>query len=140
MSGNPYRGIADKFRAPYEPGITRGGVLARDGWTCKMGVCVYGDRTIDRTIRRIDNGQIPDDYGTVDHIVPISAPGTPGHVWENVRAAHCLCNRIDLARYVGFWSTGNRSLLTGRVPEHIVEQVESIKGVLRRALQGLDDA
>lgn len=29
---------------------------------------------------------------TIDHIIPIAAPGSPGHVWENVAAAHRACN------------------------------------------------
>nr|WP_272924117.1 MULTISPECIES: HNH endonuclease [unclassified Streptomyces] len=29
---------------------------------------------------------------TIDHIIPIATPGSPGHVWENVAAAHSTCN------------------------------------------------
>lgn len=92
MSGNPYHKIAKKFGARYEPGITRLGVLKRDGWLCKMETCHYSDRAIDPDVRRIGNGVIPEEYGSVD-VVPLSEPGTPGHVWSNVRAAHRLCNR-----------------------------------------------
>lgn len=28
----------------------------------------------------------------IDHIIPIATPGSPGHVWENVAAAHSTCN------------------------------------------------
>lgn len=29
---------------------------------------------------------------TIDHVIPIATPGSPGHVWENVAAAHRACN------------------------------------------------
>jgi 5-methylcytosine-specific restriction endonuclease McrA len=29
---------------------------------------------------------------TLDHIIPIATPCSPGHVWENVAAAHSKCN------------------------------------------------
>ncbi|WP_367572172.1 HNH endonuclease [Streptomyces globisporus] len=29
---------------------------------------------------------------TIDHIIPIATPRSPGHVWENVAAAHSNCN------------------------------------------------
>lgn len=29
---------------------------------------------------------------TIDHIIPIATPGSPGHVWENLAAAHSTCN------------------------------------------------
>jgi len=93
MTTNPYRAAASKFGAPYEPGITRLRVLDRDGWTCKMEVCCYPDRAIDPDIPARRGGVIPDERGSVDHIVPLSAPDTSGHVWSNVRAAHRLCNR-----------------------------------------------
>jgi 5-methylcytosine-specific restriction endonuclease McrA len=92
---NPYRAMAKKFGAPYEPGITRDLVLERDDWLCKMDYCYYESRAIDPHLKRVGNGPIPEDMGTIDHIVPLSQPGTPGHVWSNVRAAHRLCNRED---------------------------------------------
>jgi 5-methylcytosine-specific restriction endonuclease McrA len=88
-----YRKVCDRYGAHWEPGITRGGVLKRDNWTCRMEICLYGDRRIDPTIKFIGPGVIPEDYGSVDHIVPLSVPGTPGHVWPNVRASHRSCNR-----------------------------------------------
>jgi hypothetical protein len=127
--------MAEKFGAPYEPGITRRGVLERDEWTCKMEVCLYGDRHIDSTVRRMGNGVIPNEYGSVDHIVPLSASGTPGHVPSNVRAAHRLCNRVDLARVVGFWATGNAALLADPVADHLVEKLGSMRQQIQRALQ-----
>lgn len=132
---NPYKRIAEKFGVHYETGITRLGVLKRDEWTCKMEVCLYPDRQIDRTVRRQENGVIPNEYGTVDHIVPLSATETPGHVPSNVRAAHRLCNRVDLARAVGFWATGNPTLLTGPVADRLIEELQRIRQLIRRALQ-----
>ena len=91
--GNPYIQKAKKFGAPYQHGITRLGVMKRDQWLCRMETCLFGDPTIDPTVRRVGNSVIPDEFGSVDHIVPLSKPGTPGHVWSNVRASHRLCNR-----------------------------------------------
>jgi 5-methylcytosine-specific restriction endonuclease McrA len=58
-----------------------------------MEHCCHGDRAIDPNIIHSGIGQVPDEIGTVDHIIPLSAEGSPGHVWDNVRAAHRLCNR-----------------------------------------------
>jgi hypothetical protein len=93
MATNPYKLTASKFGAPYTPGITRLAVLKRDEWTCKMKKCLFSDRSIDPDVPPLRGGVIPDERGTVDHIIPLSAPGTRGHVWSNVRAAHRLCNR-----------------------------------------------
>jgi hypothetical protein len=136
LSWHPYKKMAEKFGAPYEQGITRLGVLRRDQWTCRMEVCLYQDRNIDSTVQRIGNGVIPDEIGSVDHIVPLSAPGTPGHVGPNVRAAHRLCNRIDLARVVGFWATGDSALLAGPVVDRVVEELLSVRHSIRKTLFG----
>jgi hypothetical protein len=135
MGNNPYKRMAEKFAAPYEPGITKLSVLNRDEWTCRMEVCLYGNRNIDREALRVDNGVIPDEGGTVDHITPLSAPGTPGHVASNVRAAHRLCNRVDLARVVGFWATGATALLTGPVEKSLVDELESLRKTIGRAIK-----
>lgn len=137
VSGNPYKKMAEKSGAPYTPGIGRLGVLKRDQWTCRMEICLYGDRRIDPTVRRIDNGVIPDEYGSVDHIVPLAAPGTPGHVFTNVRAAHRLCNRVDLARAISFWATGDAGLLAAPVPNRLVEELRSMRESIRRIVQAL---
>jgi hypothetical protein len=92
MSGS-FSQVAKRFRAPFETGITRLWVLKHDDWTCKMEICLYGDRRIDPAVRWSGTGAIPEQIGSVDHIVPLSAPGTPGHVRSNVRAAHRACNR-----------------------------------------------
>lgn len=90
---NPFKKAAKKYGAPYTPGITRRAILERDGWICKMERCLLPDRAIDPDVPARRDGVIPDERGTADHIVPLSEPATPGHVWSNVRAAHRLCNR-----------------------------------------------
>ncbi len=62
-------------------------------WICRMEACCYLERTSTLMSPHFGTGVIPDERGTVDHIVPLSSPGTPGHTWANVRAAHRLCNR-----------------------------------------------
>lgn len=136
MGNNPYKRMAEKFGAPYQPGITKLSVLSRDKWTCKMDVCLYENRTIDPSVQRVDNGVIPDEGGTVDHITPLSAPGTPGHVAANVRAAHRLCNRVDLARVVGFWATGDSALLMGPVGASLIEVLRRMRPSIRSAVEG----
>ena len=120
----------------YEPGITKHSVLNQDEWTCKMEVCLYESRIIDPNVQRVDNRVILDAGGTVDHIAPLSAPGTPGHVLSNVRAAHRLCNRVDFARMAGFWATGDSALLAGRVPASVVEELRPMRKSLRSAIKG----
>ena len=93
--GNPYIVAAKKAGAPWAEGITRKRVLDHDGWRCRMPQCLYPHREIDPNVPGHDeHGRIPEERGTVDHIVPLSEEGTPGHVWANVRAAHRLCNRV----------------------------------------------
>lgn len=69
--------------------ISRAEIFERDGMTCH----ICGDQITERP--------------TIDHIVPIACDGSPGHVWENVAAAHGSCNsgkrdrasEADLALY-----------------------------------------
>lgn len=76
MGTNPYKVAAAKFGAPYTPRITRLAVLNRDEWTCKLKKCLFSDRSIDPDVPPRRDGVIPDERGTVDHIVPLSAPRT----------------------------------------------------------------
>ena len=71
-----------RYGVPHVYGITREKVMARDGWKC--GIC--GER-IKRRITYPEPG-----YGSIDHIIPLSSAGSPGHVWTNVQAAHLGCN------------------------------------------------
>lgn len=50
-------------------------VLERDGWTCHL----CGEDTDLSTV-------------SVDHLVPIAVPGSPGHVLANLAIAHRSCN------------------------------------------------
>jgi hypothetical protein len=94
MAKNNYITQAKKYGTPYEEGLTRRVVLERDGWVCQMETRLYPSRAIDPTVPKYDeDGLIPDARGSVDHIVPLAEPGSPGHVSSNVRAAHRLCNR-----------------------------------------------
>lgn len=63
--------------------VTRRRVLERDAWKC--WIC---EESIPDTAWVQELFQ--PEYGTVDHVVPVSEGG--GHTWENVRAAHLWCN------------------------------------------------
>jgi len=71
---------------PYVSGISRKKVLDRDGWKC--GIC---QQIISKDIDYNPERPHPS-YGTIDHIIPLSVDGSPGHVWRNVQAAHWGCN------------------------------------------------
>lgn len=61
-------------------------VCTRDKWRCQLcGVS---------TPRRL-RGTIDLRAPEVDHIIPLSYPGSPGHVWSNVQ---CACRRCNLAK------------------------------------------
>jgi 5-methylcytosine-specific restriction endonuclease McrA len=68
--------------ARFDSSITRRGLLSRDGWRCQ----ICGDAIPDVTWPT----ESYLDYGTVDHILPLSEGGA--HTWENVQAAHFRCN------------------------------------------------
>lgn len=70
-----------KLRLPAEL-IDHLNVFERDNWTCHL----CGD-PVSPAVKRTDP------FGaSLDHIIPISIPGCPGHVWENVALAHRWCN------------------------------------------------
>lgn len=55
-------------------------VFERDDWLCHL--C---ENRINKRLR------LPNWWAaTIDHVVPLSEGGT--HTWDNVRAAHALCN------------------------------------------------
>lgn len=54
--------------------ISRAAIFERDNMVCHL---CGGDIT---------------DKPVLDHIIPIARPDCPGHVWENVAAAHAFCN------------------------------------------------
>lgn len=58
-------------------------VCTRDGWHCRLcGV------STPRRLRGTNHACAPE----VDHIVPLSHPNSPGHVWSNVQ---CLCRSCN---------------------------------------------
>jgi HNH endonuclease len=62
-------------------------VPARDGWQCRMPVCLHPDgRDIDPALKGTGSPWAP----SVDHIIRLRDGGT----WEpeNLRAAHFQCN------------------------------------------------
>src|SRR3954451_8340328 len=88
-----YKRRCNDSGVPFDSRITLNWVLERDGYECRMECCCYDTRVIDPDVSWSRTGPIPDEIGTIDHIVPLSTPGSPGHVETNVRAAHRLCNR-----------------------------------------------
>lgn len=75
----------------YQRGIRPAEVFARDGWRCQLcGI---------RTPKRL-RGTYQPNAPEVDHIVPLSVAGSPGHVWSNVQ---CACRRCNMDK-------GNRTI------------------------------
>lgn len=64
---------------PFER-ISKRKLFEWDNWTCH--IC---SQPIDREAAGADGA-------TVDHVIPLAYPGSPGHVWTNVAAAHGRCN------------------------------------------------
>lgn len=54
--------------------VNRAEIFERDDWTCHL------------CSKEITSGP------TLDHLIPVSHPLCPGHVWENLAAAHRSCN------------------------------------------------
>src|SRR5262249_42535949 len=74
------------FGVPYDGTVTRRKVLQRDHWRCQL----CGVSTPERL-----SGTTHPNAPEVDHIVPLSAPGSPGHVWSNVQ---CACHTCNMAK------------------------------------------
>jgi 5-methylcytosine-specific restriction endonuclease McrA len=82
VSGN-HRKRARFYGVPYEP-IDPVAIFVADDWRC--GIC-HG--RISQLLRW------PHPRSAVlDHVLPLSMPGSPGHVKSNVQAAHNRCNGI----------------------------------------------
>lgn len=62
--------------------ISRLDVLDRDGWVCHLCHLPIGPQLVGRHPMS----------ASLDHVVPLSWPDSPGHVWSNVAAAHLRCN------------------------------------------------
>jgi len=65
----------------------RKSVLQRDGWECKMPVCLH---PYSRSINPALDGTKDPWSPTVDHVVPRASGGSDGA--QNLRAAHKECN------------------------------------------------
>lgn len=71
--------------------ISKYKVFDRDGWRCQL--C---SKPISKTLKH------PDPLSpSLDHVIPISEPGSPGHVWTNVQASHLTCNLKKHTRSMG---------------------------------------
>lgn len=70
---------ARKRGLPSEP-ISRAEIFARDNYTCHICMKPIEDRPV------------------LDHLIPLALKDSPGHVWENVAAAHAHCNGSKGAR------------------------------------------
>jgi len=76
-----HRRRARFYGVPYEQGVTKKALLKVKGNHC--GICGG----------KLTSNRYPDPTSTsVDHIIPLSAPGSPGHVISNVQLAHLRCN------------------------------------------------
>ncbi|WP_190172906.1 HNH endonuclease [Streptomyces mirabilis] len=64
--------------------MSHAAVFDRDAWTCHL----CGGH-IDRTLRNKNPQMV-----SLDHIIPVCDPDYPGHVWENLAAAHLRCNTV----------------------------------------------
>lgn len=72
---------ARRARLPVER-FSRNEIFERDGWTCH--IC---KEPVDPSIERPDMRS-----ASLDHLIPFSDPGSPGHVRTNVALAHLYCN------------------------------------------------
>jgi 5-methylcytosine-specific restriction endonuclease McrA len=84
--GFGHRGRARLYGAPYET-IDKPTIYERDGWRC--GIC---RRQVHKHLAWPHLGA-----AVLDHVVPLSTPGTPGHVPSNVQCAHNRCNTVKRA-------------------------------------------
>lgn len=84
---------AKRFGVPYDITITSGAIFERDGWRCML--CGVPTR------KELRGHQSHPLAPTEDHIIPLSVPGSPGHVWANVQCAHRKCNCAKRDRIIG---------------------------------------
>lgn len=82
-SQKPIRKRLEMHGGAFDPTVTRRAVLDRDGWVCWLCDAQIPDLPW-------TNGGANSQYGTVDHVHPISEGGD--HIWSNVRAACLRCN------------------------------------------------
>lgn len=76
------RARCETWGVPYER-VSRAAV-----WRAAKWVCALCDEPVDPMAR------FPDPRSkSLDHIVPLSVPGSPGHVQSNCQLAHLFCNQ-----------------------------------------------
>jgi 5-methylcytosine-specific restriction endonuclease McrA len=88
---NKHTSRARRLGLPRDYSINSGLVFERDKWRCQL--CGGPVRRSAATSHPL----APE----LDHIVPLSHPASPGHVWSNVQCAHRKCNGIKHSRIVG---------------------------------------
>ena len=82
-----HKARCEKFGVPYEA-VDRSAVLKRAGW-----VCYLCGRALLKRYTKDGSGRVSPASPTIDCVVPLSAgPGSPGYVYENVRACCLACN------------------------------------------------
>lgn len=77
---------------PRDYSIKAADVFDRDRWTCRLCGC--------KTPKHL-RGSYDDRAPEIDHIVPLTHPNSPGHVWSNVQCACRKCNGSKGARAIG---------------------------------------
>lgn len=77
---------------PYDYSITSLKVFVRDRWTCQL---------CQRAAPRRLMGRLEARSPELDHIVPLSATNSPGHVWANVQCACRECNGRKSSKPLG---------------------------------------
>lgn len=87
-----YRERCRRAGVPYVAAVTPEKVFARDGYRCHL--CGR------KTPKRLRGKNVPASP-ELDHIVPINAQGSPGHVWTNVACACRQCNMSKGVRPIG---------------------------------------
>ena len=78
-----FRRRCRRFGVPYDGTIKAHDIHERDGWRCH--ICC-------RKVRHDWSVWAHPRNPTLDHIVPLSEPGSPGHVRSNVATACYGCN------------------------------------------------
>ena len=90
--GKRHTARAKRRGLPRDYSITALRLFTRDGWRCQLCGC--------STPRRLMGKQHPQ-APTQDHIIPLSDPSSPGHVWNNVQCACQACNLRKQAKPLG---------------------------------------
>ena len=86
---------------PSAPEITKMALGDRDKWRCKL--C---GKPVPKPGQQKSRGMM----ASIDHIIPLIDPASPGHVWRNVQLVHLRCNLSKGKRAV---EKGEQLLLVG---------------------------